>query len=453
LQVAADIMQNGPDTHAETSAQCFLRNFHGITENPGPIADAFIKSLDLAPLRPDYLPLLGLENLEKIDREACLEYAKQWASIRDTLLAGESLIVRNRRAFDTFLFTIKFLVHIHERAATVKSPDSSERSAILSNLLAEGNAIHDRILEIWDTERFPDDPKKAEAALDFGRKEYLILTFRESLDRCSALLGGAVSNVSPNNRKSPMDRNDLMKRREPDPVSSSAFTLIELLVVIGIILLLVALTMPAITSARQKAAQAKSLSNVHQISVAINLFATENNDYFPLGYFYQPPGQGVPYQGELSYVTELLPYVGGLSAASIFIAPTSAIQPVKAPAAGSMAMTYSVHNLLCPDTSNGAKQVRRTVVARPSEVILIADGSQSPTSTYSRTTFTNPTMTLGMQTDLSTLIPVGPDADTTAGAGWFRYRSSGAVTVAMVDGHAQTMQKGTITYGNIIPDR
>lgn len=62
-------------------------------------------------------------------------------------------------------------------------------------------------------------------------------------------------------------------------MNKKGFTLIELLVVIAIIGLLSTLAVVALGSARQKANDAKRLSDIKQIQTALELFYTDNNSY------------------------------------------------------------------------------------------------------------------------------------------------------------------------------
>ena len=62
---------------------------------------------------------------------------------------------------------------------------------------------------------------------------------------------------------------------------TQAFTLIELLVVISIIALLVSILMPSLNKAREMARMTACLSNCKQAGTALQMYASENDDWLP----------------------------------------------------------------------------------------------------------------------------------------------------------------------------
>jgi len=59
------------------------------------------------------------------------------------------------------------------------------------------------------------------------------------------------------------------------------FTLVELLVVIAIIGLLASIVLVSLNTARAKARDSRRLSDWHQITLAMELYADSNNGYYP----------------------------------------------------------------------------------------------------------------------------------------------------------------------------
>ena len=78
-----------------------------------------------------------------------------------------------------------------------------------------------------------------------------------------------------------------------------AFTLIELLVVISIIGLLIAILLPALSSARESSYTTQCGSNLRQIGIGLFAYATDHDDYFPSQDLLGASAYRIPYLDEL----------------------------------------------------------------------------------------------------------------------------------------------------------
>jgi general secretion pathway protein G len=101
--------------------------------------------------------------------------------------------------------------------------------------------------------------------------------------------------------------------------SQKAFTLIELLVVVAIISLLSSVVMASLNTARAKSRDAKRLSDMKQIQIALELYRSENNAYPTAGSGFRS-GSSTCY-GSTSYGYDATGYIPGIVPTYISVLP------------------------------------------------------------------------------------------------------------------------------------
>jgi prepilin-type N-terminal cleavage/methylation domain-containing protein len=145
------------------------------------------------------------------------------------------------------------------------------------------------------------------------------------------------------------------------------FTLVELLVVIGIIAVLIAILLPGLNAARRQSISLKCLSNLRSIGQALNQYAIDNKDAWPVFQDYTSAALPTKYAGEVRdgrWNIMLLPYLTSPGDAANFKitwgAPGSSNLAVSA-GPGLGAYTYSA--IFCPASEEFKQNVPEAIYA------------------------------------------------------------------------------------------
>lgn len=170
-----------------------------------------------------------------------------------------------------------------------------------------------------------------------------------------------------------------------------AFTLIELLVVIAIIGILAGMLLPALAKAREKANNARSISNLHQWALAINMYNDDYTEYYP---YDGAPVSVAAQVNTNAWFNVLPPYIGQKTLAtlysmgtpptprenSVWVDPSATNKSVN-PTLGSPVFYYAMSSCLHEEGST-CIGFRRDRMTAPSTTIVFCE---EPEDNYSET--------------------------------------------------------------------
>lgn len=224
-----------------------------------------------------------------------------------------------------------------------------------------------------------------------------------------------------------------------------AFTVIELIAAISVILVLSALVVPVCSRALDKSRQAKCVSRLGQIGVALQSYASDNDGCLPWGY--NPSDGG--YWSSLLSRDEYLPH--GLKANSALACPAEPKQPTSNSWVRS---NYAANLIVMPERKNDASvRVRLVSVARPSQVVALMDSAVNRDGNSDWGIYSQPEITgFGAESHANRPIPAGPNGAAGTSNAVIRWRHPGGrANFLFLDGHVQAMAPGELLQKNVRP--
>jgi len=132
-----------------------------------------------------------------------------------------------------------------------------------------------------------------------------------------------------------------------------AFTLVELLVVIGIIALLIAILMPALSRAREQTQRVSCMSNMRQLGLAMMMYVGDNKGTFPFAAVSPLPEDWIYWHaGRNRDEAPLVKYHGGRYNEKLYRCPSDVVENRRTQTLG-LDFSYTVNWNICCYTGRG----------------------------------------------------------------------------------------------------
>jgi prepilin-type processing-associated H-X9-DG protein len=175
----------------------------------------------------------------------------------------------------------------------------------------------------------------------------------------------------------------------------TGFSLVELIVVIGIIAMLVAMLLPAMTRAREAAKTIRCASNLRQIGIALYAYSAQYKGELPTwsGWHVYPPGSPEDTPGFTAWTIQLEPFIGQNPNSPTWDCPSF---PADTP------LNYFLESRW--SSRHGRQNIKFTDVSHPSEFVL--SGEATNRQKYAPPFGINPATTHDCDMDDATWKPI-----------------------------------------------
>jgi type II secretory pathway pseudopilin PulG len=246
------------------------------------------------------------------------------------------------------------------------------------------------------------------------------------------------------------------RRNNAQQASLAGFTLIELLMMIAVLALLAAILAPSFSKVRDSARSTRSVSNLRQLGVAINMRATEHGGRYPIVF-----GPQVKNGANILWSHEISPYLSsdnqppsgpgstGLIASlwPLFISPTTIAPPEFDPSNPYLDSTYSMNGNLNEITIEAESRINfglpKVRVINPAQTVLLIDGGQWESGSQADASLYNVYLeTLDSTTPNAYVATPSPNPEGLFGHGNIAYRDKGRAATLWCDGSVSHIEPG-----------
>lgn len=172
VHYAAAVMQEGPAVDPRDTLADYCRSFHGFDPSHRWL-DAMLTLQQSVPKRDTWGAVASLSPTMTRTSTALLETSAVFQRIRSVLMEARASVQTNLHSYNRLLLLVEVLAHVWERAAAWQSAKLSPRQ------LQRSRCLMRRLSQVWDADRFADDPRKHDCSRLYDVADHLLLLFAQ----------------------------------------------------------------------------------------------------------------------------------------------------------------------------------------------------------------------------------------------------------------------------------